>query len=299
MVKSISQRKGQTLGGDHTSYAIRHSPNSGFSLLEIVLAMAIFLLLLGSTLAALNSFRSRGDIDRASSGTMSLLRLAHERTIAAENNLQWGVHVESDALDLFSGDTYISAAEVFQLPQGTTAQAALSGGGSDVVFNRIDGTTATNGTITLTTNQGEIRTVTIFVSGEASLSGSLPAQQNTRITDTRHAHLALPFSLNSSTTMNLTFSNSPNPDTVQAIDVQANISNGQFTWEGEVDVNGSTQRIALVTHAIGVTTTNLAVRRDKLENDKALTIDVDGTVIATYTADGALTPGVGVTATVQ
>lgn len=276
-----------------------HSGQKGFSLLEVVIAMAIFLLLLGATLAVLASFRSRGEIDRASSGTVSLLRLARERTVAGQNNIQWGVHVRSGALDLFSGAAFTSAVETFTFPRGVTATAALSGGGFDVVFKRIDGTTATNGTITLATSLGETRTVTIFLSGETALSGALPLPQNTRITDTRHVHLALPFSLNNSNTIHLTFSNPPNPNTVQAINIPSNIVNGQFTWEGDVDVNGSIQHLALVSHAIGVTTTNLAVRRDKLENNKAVVIDVDGTVIASYTVAGALTPGVGVTATVQ
>ena len=139
----------------------------------------------------------------------------------------------------------------------------------------------------------------MYVSGEAGIAQSLPSPSGARVTDSRHAHLALPFSLNGSTTMTLTFSNPPNPNTVQVIDIPTNTSNGQFSWEGTVDVNGAIEHLALVTHAIDVSTTDLSVQRDRMENTKAVIIDVDGVVIGTYTASGALTGGVGVTVDLQ
>ena len=194
-----------------------------------------------------------------------------------------------------SGD----AEDTFTLPNSVTAAASLVGGGPDVVFDRIDGATATSGTVTLTGPGGGQRILTIFASGDAVASSALPPPLGTRVTDTRHAHLALPFSLNGSTTMTLTFSNSPNPDTVQAINVPSQISGGQFLWGGSVDVNGSAQQLILASHAIGVSTTDLSVTRDRTQNDKALVIDVDGTIIVSYTATGTLNGGVGVTVSIQ
>lgn len=271
----------------------------GFSMFELLIAIAILFVLIAGTLLFLSQFRARYDVDRAAAGTLALLRLARERTIAADNDAQWGVHVTSSQIMLFEGASYVTAEDTLTLPPHVTASATLTGGGSDAVFNRIDGTTATNGTITLTGQGTTSRVLTIYVSGETGLAQTLPAPTGTRVTDTRHVHFLLPFSLNTSTTMTLTFSNSPNPDTVEAIDVQSNISNGQFLWEDDVDVNGSNQHLRIVSHSIGVSDTNLAIRRDRMENDKALVIDVDGVVIATYTAGGVVSGGVGVTVTVQ
>ncbi|MBI4134317.1 MAG: prepilin-type N-terminal cleavage/methylation domain-containing protein [Candidatus Terrybacteria bacterium] len=272
----------------------------GFTLIEVVLSVAIIMLVGAALLVSFAQLERSTALNRSSDGVSVFLRLARERTIAAENNAQWGVNVAVDQMRLFTGASFSGDAEdTFTLPNGVTATAALAGGGSDVVFDRIDGTTATSGTITLTGPGGGQRILTVFSSGDAVASSTLPPPLDTRVTDTRHAHLALPFSLNGSTTMTLTFSDPPNPDTVQAINIPSQISGGQFFWEGSVDVNGSAQQLVLVTHAIGVSTTDLSVARDRTQNDKALVIDVDGTVIASYTATGTLTGGVGVTVSIQ
>lgn len=141
--------------------------------------------------------------------------------------------------------------------------------------------------------------MTIFVSGDIVTAGTLPSELGTRDWDTRHAHFTLPFSLNGSNTMTLTFADSPNPDVIEAIDVPASISGGQFSWEGDVDVNGSMQHIDMVSHAIGLADSELSVRRDALQNTKALTIDVDGAVVATYDEDGSVAEGPGVSKEIQ
>lgn len=272
----------------------------GFTLIEVILSVAIIVLVGATLLFSFAQLEQSTALNRASDGALVFLRLARERTIGAESNAQWGVNVAADQIRLFAGASFSGDAEdTFTLPNGVTATPALVGGGSDVVFDRIDGMTATSGTITLTGPGGGQRILTVFSSGDAVASSALPPPIGTRVTDTRHVHLALPFSLNGSTTMTLTFSNPPNPDTVQAINVPSQISGGQFLWEGSVDVNGSAQQLVLVTHSIGVLTTDLAVIRDRMQNDKALVIDVDGTVIASYTATGTVTGGVGVTVAVQ
>lgn len=272
----------------------------GFTLIEILLSVAIIIFVSATVSLAFVQIERSTALNRASDGLMSFFRLAREETLAAEGNNQWGVNVTATQALLFTGAAFPGTAEdTFVFPGGITAVAAFAGGGADVVFNRIDGTTVNTGTVTFTEPGGRTRMVTILGSGDVMVSAALPGQLGTRVTDTRHVHFALPFSLNNSTTMALTFSNPPNPNTVQTIGVQAQITNGQFLWDGTVDVNGSSQHLRIVSHAIGVATTDLAVVRDRIQNDKAVVIDVDGAIVGTYTAAGALTPGVGVTATVQ
>ena len=272
----------------------------GFTLIEVIISVAIIVLVGATLLFAFAQLERSTALNRSSDGALVFFRLARERTIAAEDNAQWGVNVAADQMRLFTGASFSGDAEdTFTLPNSVTAAASLVGGGPDVVFDRIDGATATSGTVTLTGPGGGQRILTIFASGDAVASSALPPPLGTRVTDTRHAHLALPFSLNGSTTMTLTFSNSPNPDTVQAINVPSQISGGQFLWGGSVDVNGSAQQLILASHAIGVSTTDLSVTRDRTQNDKALVIDVDGTIIVSYTATGTVSGGVGVTVSIQ
>ena len=106
----------------------------GFSLIEVLIAVAIIVVLAAIAFLALGQFRARSDVDRAATGALAFLRLARERTVAGEGDTQWGVHVTSSQLMLFQGSSFVSAEDTLTLPPTIIASAALSGGGSDIVF---------------------------------------------------------------------------------------------------------------------------------------------------------------------
>ena len=77
------------------------------------------------------------------------------------------------------------------------------------------------------------------------------------------------------------------------------ITGGQFLWESDTNVNGSPQYLRIVSHSITANQTVLAIRRDRDENSKALTVSVDMANVASYTASGDVTPGSGITYDIQ
>lgn len=268
----------------------------GFTLIELLMVMSIISILATGILVGVRTVNRKGELDRSASGTIELLRTARERTLATLNDDQWGLHLTGSSVALFQGATYVSADDTFALPSGVTATWALTGGGDDVVFDRIEGTTALSGTITLTNTSGDDRVITVLDSGEIALIGVLPVELGTRVDDTRHAHLVLIYDLSTATTLELTFIDMP--DVIESITIADFVSGSQFLWRETIDVNGDDETLRLVSHVLGPATT-LSVRRDQADNGLPLEMRVDGILIASYTAGGTITPGSGVTVTVQ
>ncbi|MEK7608886.1 MAG: hypothetical protein AAB476_00170, partial [Patescibacteria group bacterium] len=64
-----------------------------------------------------------------------------------------------------------------------------------------------------------------------------------------------------------------------------------FDYPGEFTVGGATQKIRVHTHSLTGSDTLLSIRRDELENTKAVEILIDNKSIAAYTAAGVATAG--------
>lgn len=272
----------------------------GFTLIELIIVLGIITMLSVGLLVGLQTFRRLNDLDRAAAGTMELLRTARQRTVVGDQDDRWGVHVTAPQSMLFQGSAYGGLnADEYNYPVGVTASWSLPLGVDDIVFDRIDGTTVMNGTITLTGAGGETRVITILSSGESALIGALPPQLLTRVTDTRHAHLTLTYDLSTAAVLRLTFTDDPpNPDVIENITIADYVSGGQFLWEETISVNGDAETLRLVSHTLNPKTV-LSVRRDRDDNAKAVEMLVDGIPIATYSALGAIAPGAGVDVAVQ
>ncbi len=135
----------------------------GFTLVEMLLSVAIIVLLVGMSLPVFLSFQSRNDVDIGAQAVAETLRRAVVYSRAVQADGQWGVAVQSSQVTLFKGASYASritsSDETIALPPA----AALSGL-SEVVFNKFSGTPLSTGTITLTTPTAT-RSITINAKG--------------------------------------------------------------------------------------------------------------------------------------
>ena len=136
--------------------------NSGFSLIEIMMVIAIFVFVASfGLLASMDMYR--GYTYRYERNAISsVLQKARGRAIANINQSNYGVHLDSSGYTLFQGSVYNPAdSHNENFPMGKTITLS---GLSDVVFQQLGGEPVTPGSITL--NDGvSMSTITINSEG--------------------------------------------------------------------------------------------------------------------------------------
>lgn len=284
-----------------TSYSLTPS---GFTLVELVVAVAILGILVTIPLATFSILTGQTNLNTESQKVVSALQLAKNQTLASENESQFGVHFETTQYVVFQGTTYVSTDpnnKVFSL-NGTEIYEINIAGGSDVIFDRIRGTTSNGGNvkIRLTSDTSKTKTIVVNSLGQASLQETVTPSGTTRVTDTRHLHFDLGWSIQG-LSPNLRFDFTED-GVMEDIPMAGffNVGQTEFSWGGTIVVNGANQVLRVHTHNLNATDTILSVHRDRLKNDKAVDILIDGKKIVSYTATGTATTGnSGGTMTVQ
>jgi len=145
---------------------------TGFSLIEILIAIAILLIIGGVSISPFLNWRREKAIDSASDITLSVLEEARNLTINAYKGNQYGVYLgTNDRLITFIGTTYDSGTTsniVTMLP--TNEIISTSTLGTSVVFQKFSGSAQGNGIIVLSdkNNASTTRTIIVDISGAVS-----------------------------------------------------------------------------------------------------------------------------------
>lgn len=264
----------------------------GFTLFETIVVVAILTLVGGVSLISFVNSRRVRDLATAGQDALSVLRLAQTKAVAGDGASPWGVRLEPAQFVLFRGATFAEATLIDSYPLPSTveiANIALTGGGQEVVFRRLDGRAASNGTfdVRVQGSANQIFSITIDPSGRAYQTGTAPVTTGTRVADARHRNFTLGWSIRDTITMTLTFSDSPAADVVYPVVMTPLPPRMSFDWSGTVAVGGQNQSIRI--HALSITDTNtiLSVDRDCRRNTKKVNIAIDAQDIAAYEADCA------------
>ncbi len=264
----------------------------GFSLLEVLIAISIMAGLAALATVSYRPFAHSIDLQTATQQLLTTIHQARDRTLSSEGASNYGVHFASDQYVLFKGAVYNAGAadnEVNALPPKLAIYDISLGGGSDVVFDRLAGTTVSAGSVSLrlVNTPEQSTTISILPTGQASLAGST-ALTDSRLVDTRHAHFTLTASIQNSTTLKLDFGS-----VIATINMADYFNAGKtvFDWQGTVSVAGTDQTLRIHTHQLGPASTLLSIHRDRRSNTAAVTISVDSQQIVAYAADGAATVG--------
>ncbi len=142
--------------------------NLGFSLIEILTVIAILTILSTIIWSALAGFNKNKALDRMATEAVSTLEKARSLTLAAKNNIAYGVHFQSDRIILFEGDTFSSIdpnnEETVLNSLVTISDIMISGDGDDIVFDRLTGKTSQDGTVTFSLVSDSSATTTINIS---------------------------------------------------------------------------------------------------------------------------------------
>lgn len=138
-------------------HCLRHG-RQGFTLIEIILVMAIIGVLAVVSLKAMAKFRNQGILDSTVQGIVAVLREAQSLTLASKEDSSYGVQLEETRIVLFQGTTFDEDDPdnvVSDLaPQILISEIDLDSGGFEIVFERLTGETDNFGTTTVEISRG-------------------------------------------------------------------------------------------------------------------------------------------------
>lgn len=142
-----------------------------FSVVEILIAMAIVAVAVTVVTVSLSKLNSRQALDKSALLVSSVLDEARAKTLSSQGGSQYGVHFEDTQVVLFIGNAY-SPATLSNVANRLDSRVGirnitLSGGGNNIVFNRLTGQTNQSGTaeLYLRASTTQYRTVNISSTG--------------------------------------------------------------------------------------------------------------------------------------
>lgn len=147
----------------------------GFTIVELIVTLAIFVLLVAAATPAYTTFFVKYQLVTKASDLRELLRTAQGLSMANLGDDTYGVHYATGTgttYVLFKGASYASRDLSYDelsttLPNSVSLTSTVSG--SDVVFTKVEGSTGDEGTITLTSSGGDVRTITVNAAGTVDL----------------------------------------------------------------------------------------------------------------------------------
>lgn len=277
---------------------------TAFTLIEVLVIIGLIIILTGLAVPVFQVFQKESVLNNSTQEIINALRLAQNKTAASEGASSWGVYFEDitspHQYTLFKGGSYAlrdsSFDEIHKLSQLLEIyEIDLQGAGSEIVFNRVEGTTGQFGKLSLRLKSEPVKTKTIYIenSGQVGLTAPLVPSDSSRIKDSRHIHFDYSQPIDTVTEkLTLTL----DVATTKEIIIAENLKDGQIYWEGEVDVGGEIQKLKIHTHRLNdaVLGSQFSIHRDKRYNNKSLKIEISGdsgSDLIRYDADGQTTKG--------
>ena len=279
----------------------------GFTLIELVVVVALVVLFVGLAIPALRVAQKGSELEDTAELLVAVLRLAQNRTLGSEGASQYGVFFDTstspDRYILFKGSSYaardVAVDEVNTLPASVEI-AGTTLPGTETVFQKVSGTASGAGSITLrlVLNPEKAEEVYISTSGAIQRTNAFMPSDAERQKDSRHVHQDYTRTINTTLEIiTLTFTPPlPGVPVVQTIPIVSNMQQGQIFWSGEVTVQGQVQKVTVQTHRLNdaVLGTQWSIRRDRRFNTVALSISLSGDLtgnLISYDANSQTTKG--------
>jgi len=232
----------------------------GFTLIEILIVSGALILLMLLSVVSLNLFTKKSELDAYFENTISALNMARNRALASEGAGQFGIYLDISSIPnryiLFQGSNYISRDVsfdlIFKLPSSIEfSNISFNGGGSEVVFNKLEGDTNNYGSFIIKSlSTSEFKNIYIYFSGKISGLPE-PVSGPGRLTDSRHVHFDLGWDMTGASDLKFNFINAGQIEQVPIIDYFTPTS---FEWEGNFIINSVIQEFKIHTHQLGSTT---------------------------------------------
>lgn len=279
---------------------------TGFTLLEIVIVAAILIIFASIVIPNFGPIKEQLDIDNSAKEIAAVLKLAQSRTLALENNSQYGVYFNATTLPnqyiLFKGESYeerdTSADQFYFLPERTEfseinlVRESDGNSANETVFSRLTGASQESGSISVALKTDETKNGTVYITTAGAIGFNPPStpDDTNRIKDSRHIQFdynRLIDAINENIILDF-----ENGAATEIIPISQNLASGELYWQGTVNVNGTDQTIHIYTNRLNNPDTQFNIKRDRRYNTAGLKITISGDssgYLADYSADGLTT----------
>jgi len=134
-------------------YAQNKKINKGFSVIELLVTVAIIGVISAIVLIPFSGFRDTKVLDTTADSIVSLLGEARQDTLLSKNASQYGVHFEATRMVYFKGTSFTEPdadnKEIIFDSIVQLSDISFTGSGGNVVFERLTGKTLNSGSTTI------------------------------------------------------------------------------------------------------------------------------------------------------
>lgn len=144
---------------------------TGFTLLEILISLSLIVILAGLVFYSVSGFKNKEALDTESRQISSILEEARSLTLSGQGGNAYGVRLLQDQVIRFVGTSFASGTAsniIYTLNRSVKLNnISLQGGGRDVVFDKLKGTTGNYGTmiLNLVSTTSTKKTMTVNATG--------------------------------------------------------------------------------------------------------------------------------------
>lgn len=142
------------------------SARGGFTVIELLVVMAIMGLLLASFPFAINAFQESRAVDAAVQATAQALRRAQVLSQAVDGDATWGASVQTGSVTVFRGASYATRTTAYDEVLEFSDSVSVSGV-TEVVFSKLAGEPNTIGDTTFET---AVTTATLTINAKGAVS---------------------------------------------------------------------------------------------------------------------------------
>lgn len=133
---------------DHSDVTPRFVSPGGFSLIELLLSIALIALLSGLASPVFLRLQTKNDLDLAVVSLAQSLRRAQIQSQAVDGDTTWGVKIQTGSLTLFKGTSFAGRDTTYDEITDLNSSITLSGP-TEIVFAKFTGLPQTTGTLTM------------------------------------------------------------------------------------------------------------------------------------------------------